>query len=95
MGFSNEVNWNLGDFAIAAFLLVGAGLMIEFVIRKFKSRNSRIAFSLVILLILVLNWVDENLSNIETQNLGKAKHLMEFEFIEQIILGIGDPDYVL
>lgn len=58
MQFSNEVNWSLFDFSVAAALLFGTGLAIEFVIRKVKSRTYRMALSVAILLILALIWAE-------------------------------------
>ncbi len=36
MQFTNEVNWTLSDFVVAAVLLLGTGLIFEFVMRKIK-----------------------------------------------------------
>ncbi|MGB4972677.1 MAG: hypothetical protein WBO32_08455, partial [Cyclobacteriaceae bacterium] len=34
MQFTNEVNWTFMDFIVAAILLMGTGLGIDFVLRK-------------------------------------------------------------
>lgn len=58
MQFSAEVNWSLFDFIIAAILLFGTGLSIEFVLRKVKQSKLRILISLIILFVLVLVWAE-------------------------------------
>ena len=58
MQFTDEVNWTLLDFAIAAVLLLSSGLLIELVIRKVKSTKYRIALSLTIIAILLLIWAE-------------------------------------
>ena len=58
MQFTSEVNWSLFDFIIAAILLYGTGLSIEFVLRKIKQNKLRILISLLILATLVLVWAE-------------------------------------
>lgn len=58
MQFTTEVNWNVGDFAVAAALFLGVGLALEFVLRKVKSTNGRIAIALSILVLFCLLWVE-------------------------------------
>lgn len=58
MQFTAEVNWSLFDFIIAAVLLLGSGLLIEFVLRIIKSKQSRIILCIVILLALFLIWAE-------------------------------------
>lgn len=58
MLFTQEVNWTLLDFAVAASLLFGAGLMIEFVMRTIKGANLRIALALAVLVFLILFWME-------------------------------------
>lgn len=56
MQFSNEVNWRLIDFIVAAVLLLGAGLSIEIILRKVKGQKYRIVLFLVLLLVFFLIW---------------------------------------
>ena len=42
MQLSNEVNWGLLDFIVAGVLLLGAGFIVNFVIRKVPKINYRI-----------------------------------------------------
>lgn len=58
MQFSGEVNWSLFDFIIAAILLYGTGLSIEFILRKVKQTKLRILISLLILVALILVWAE-------------------------------------
>ena len=58
MQFTAEVNWSLFDFIIAAVLLLGSGLLIEFVLRTIKSKQFRIILCIVILLALFLIWAE-------------------------------------
>ncbi|HCM77642.1 MAG TPA: hypothetical protein DIS90_14770 [Cytophagales bacterium] len=58
MQFTDEVNWKLGDFIIAAALLFGAGLVCEWVLRKVPKSTYRIAIIAVVLAILLLIWVE-------------------------------------
>ena len=58
MQFTDEVNWSLFDFVIAAILLLSSGLAIDFVIRNVKTTKYRIVLSLTIFAILLLVWVE-------------------------------------
>lgn len=56
--FTDEVNWTLSDFVVAGALLLGTGLVLDFVIRKVKNRKSRIIIILVIFIFLLLIWAE-------------------------------------
>jgi ABC-type proline/glycine betaine transport system permease subunit len=58
MQFTNEVNWTLSDFVVAAVLLLGTGLICEFVMRKIKKTNHRIILCGVIMVALLLIWIE-------------------------------------
>ncbi|GAB2539821.1 hypothetical protein [Spirosoma aerophilum] len=58
MQFTNEVNWSLFDFIVAAVLLLGTGLLVEFVLRTVKRSDYRIAICGVILVMLALIWIE-------------------------------------
>ena len=58
MQFTNDVNWTIFDFAIASILLVGTGLLCEFILRKVKKTNYRIALCLATLIMLFLIWAE-------------------------------------
>ncbi len=58
MQFTQEVDWNLTDFLVMGVLLLGTGLLCEFVLRKAKSNKHRILLCGVILLALFLIWAE-------------------------------------
>ncbi len=58
MQFSEEVDWKLFDFIVAAILLYGTGLSIEFVLRKVKDNSTRLIICGVILVGLFLVWAE-------------------------------------
>lgn len=58
MRFSDEVNWTVFDFAIAAVLLIGVGVAFEFVVRNTGSTAYRIAFGLALAAALLLIWIN-------------------------------------
>jgi hypothetical protein len=58
MQFTDEVNWTLSDFMTAGILLLGTGLMCEFVMRKVTKTGHRIGIIAVILLVLFLIWLE-------------------------------------
>jgi len=58
MQFSEEVTWTLSDFIVAGVLLLGTGLVCEFILRKVKKKENRIAFCIGIFAILLLIWAE-------------------------------------
>jgi hypothetical protein len=58
MQFTNEVNWNLFDFVVAGGLLLGTGLICEFVLRKVTKMQHRIAICAGILALFFLIWIE-------------------------------------
>lgn len=58
MLFTNEVKWSLFDFVVAGALLLGTGLLCEFVMRKVTKTGYRIAICAAILAALLLIWVE-------------------------------------
>ena len=58
MQFTSEVDWSAFDFAIAAVLLSGTGLLCEFVLRKVKKVEYRVVICLFILAALFLVWAE-------------------------------------
>ncbi|RYF89628.1 MAG: hypothetical protein EOO03_05585 [Chitinophagaceae bacterium] len=58
MQFTSEVNWDLQDFLIMGGLLMGTGLICEFILRMVPQLKYRIALCIVALLVLVLIWVE-------------------------------------
>ena len=58
MRFTDEVKWTPLDFIIAGVLLLGTGLVCEFVMRKVKKIQYRIAICAVILAALLVVWAE-------------------------------------
>ena len=58
MQFTNEVQWTVADFIIAAGLLIGAGLAIEMVTRKIKNKTYKLILLVAILMIVMLIWIE-------------------------------------
>jgi uncharacterized membrane protein YadS len=58
MIFSDEVTWTSFDFLVAGILLLGAGLTLEFILRKVKTSKHRIALCIALFLVLFLVWAE-------------------------------------
>ncbi|WP_161890678.1 hypothetical protein [Pontibacter russatus] len=58
MLFTDEVNWDLPDFVVMGTLLLGTGLLCEFVLRKVRNMNYRIGIIAVMLVALFLIWAE-------------------------------------
>jgi ABC-type cobalamin transport system permease subunit len=56
MQFTTEVNWTTSDFAIAGALLIGAGLLIELVVWKARSRALRIGACVAVVAAVLVIW---------------------------------------
>lgn len=57
MQFTNEVNWGLGDFLVFAAMLLGVGLVFEFVVKTSRDRVYRWATALALLAAFLLAWL--------------------------------------
>jgi hypothetical protein len=58
MQFTDQVDWDLTDFAVAGVLLFGAGLTYALVARKAASRPNRVAVGLAVATALMLVWIN-------------------------------------
>lgn len=58
MHFTDEVNWTSTDFIAAGILLLGAGLALEFILRKIKTTRYRIVACTILLLAFLLVWAE-------------------------------------
>lgn len=58
MQFSPEVNWTLSDFVVMGTLLLGAGLLVELVLRKASQRRHRILLVITIAILFLLIWAE-------------------------------------
>jgi hypothetical protein len=70
MQFTNEVQWKATDFAVMGVLLLGVGIMIDWVIRKVGSLNSRILLIAALLLAFMLIWAELAVGIFETSFAG-------------------------
>lgn len=58
MLFTNEVDWDIYDFIIMGFLLLGTGLLCELALRKVKSTLNRILICGAVLFVFFLIWAE-------------------------------------
>ena len=58
MQFTDEVKWTPPDFVGAGVLLLGTGLLCEFVLRKVKKIKYRLLICGALLLVLLLIWLE-------------------------------------
>jgi len=58
MQFTSEVNWSVFDFMVAAALLLGTGMLGEYLLRKMKNNRQRILIVLALLAALFIIWVE-------------------------------------
>lgn len=58
MHLTDQVHWTIRDFGIAGALLLGTGLIYEFLVRKLPQRSHRSILGLVLLCALTLVWAD-------------------------------------
>ena len=58
MKFTSDVKWTGIDFMTAGILLLGTGLVCEFVLRKVTNIGPRIAFCAGVLAILCIIWAE-------------------------------------
>jgi hypothetical protein len=58
MQFTDEVDWSPFDFVVMGVLLLGTGLICEFVMRKVKKTSYRIALVGAVLITFLLIWAE-------------------------------------
>jgi hypothetical protein len=58
MQFTNEVKWSPGDFLIMGVLLLGTGITCDFVLRKVKKIEYRVAICAAVLVAFLLVWAE-------------------------------------
>ncbi len=56
MQITNEVSWKVGDFIVAAALLVSFGYSYELLSKLFPGKRSQLLIIVTVLLLLVLTW---------------------------------------
>jgi hypothetical protein len=58
MQFTDEVNWTISDFIVAAILLLGTSFSVAYAVRKIKRKKYRLAIVLLLLFFLMLVWAE-------------------------------------
>lgn len=58
MQFTDEVVWDLTDFAVAGVLLFGAGLAYELIAKKMSTTAYRVAVVIAIGIVFLLIWAE-------------------------------------
>lgn len=58
MQFSDEVDWKLSDFVIIGSLLIGGGLVYEFVSSKLSTHTQRVILGAVCILAILIIWAE-------------------------------------
>jgi len=58
MQFTDEVSWNVLDFVVMGILLLVTGLLVEFVLRKVRKPNQRIALVVATVIVFLLIWAE-------------------------------------
>ena len=58
MQFSTEVDWSLNDFAFAALLLFGTGLLTIMLYSKIKTSKYYLVLLIIVVLAFILLWAE-------------------------------------
>lgn len=58
MQFTDEVKWSGFDFLVMGILLLGTGLICEWILRKVKTRQNRIILCIAAIAVLILTWME-------------------------------------
>lgn len=58
MQYTEEVNWSLQDFIIAAILLFGAGFSFDYILKKIKKTSHRVIIISILIILIVLIWIE-------------------------------------
>jgi len=58
MPFTNEVNWGVGDFVVAAMLLFGLSFLLEMLLRAFTKTSHRLVLGGTIVVLFLLVWAE-------------------------------------
>jgi len=85
MQISDEVVWDLADFAVAGALLLGTGLTYEMVARKMGSIAYRVAVGIALVAALLLVWVNLAVGLIGNED--NPANLMYFGVLSVGIIG--------
>jgi len=83
MQFTDEVVWDLADFAVAGALLFGTGLTYELVARKIGSIEYRVAVGVALAAALILVW-----ANLAVGLIGSEDELANVMYVGVLAVGL-------
>lgn len=58
MQFTSLIDWNLGDFAMMGALLLGSGLLYDFLANKARDNKQRMIIGIIMAALVILAWVE-------------------------------------
>lgn len=58
MLFTNQVQWSLLDFILAAVLIFGTGLVISIISRKVQKKRLRWVLVMLVMVLLAIVWIE-------------------------------------
>ncbi|SHJ81473.1 hypothetical protein SAMN04487911_14021 [Arenibacter nanhaiticus] len=58
MQFTDEVNWKLSDFMVAAALLFGTSLLCELVLRTIQRKRTQLVLCFSLVLVFLIVWAE-------------------------------------
>lgn len=58
MTFSTEIRWSFSDFIVAGLILFGTGALMEFFLRMFQSKKSRLISLISLFMFILLLWLE-------------------------------------
>lgn len=83
MQFTDQVNWGVADFALAAMLLIGTGLTCELAVRKAGNIADQAGVGVALAAALLLVWI-----NLAVGIIGKEDHLANVMYIGVLAVGV-------
>ncbi len=85
MQFTTEVNWTLTDFVVAAILLGGTALCIEFACHSTRHAKGRLGWALLVLTSLLLIWINLAVGIIGHE--GNPANLVYIVVLASVVIG--------
>lgn len=82
MQFSNEVNWDAFDFFVAATLLIGSGLIFDFIARRSRDAGYKTGVGVAVVSGLILVWM-----NLAVGLIGSEDHPANLMYFVVLLIG--------